>query len=79
MSFDWEESNEKYTDYRSTNEQGMDSIYKINCAECGQDIHNIEFYPDADDPVWYYECHDCNLRHTVYPVKVKARASDMDV
>jgi len=71
MVFKWEESDSEYEDIRSTNEVSLsDIIYGFDCAECGE---------DPDDPVWYYTCHDCGLRYSVEPTKVKACAYDKDL
>jgi hypothetical protein len=79
MSFEWEESDDKYTTYESTNEVLLsDIMYGFKCAECENTVHNSEFYGDADDPVWYYECHNCDLHYSVRPLKVTATVADAD-
>lgn len=78
-TFGWTESDGKYTKYNSTNEVGMDAIYSVNCPECDRDLYNVSFDPDADGPSWLYECNDCELYVRVYPVKLEARASDMNI
>jgi len=77
MPFEWEESDEKYTDYESANEQSASDIGSVNCPECGDKAYCIEFYPDADDPAWAYECHDCEIHITARPSKVVAHASNI--
>lgn len=79
MTFDWAESDDKYAEYESTNEVGMDAIYSVNCPECEEELYNTSFDPDADGPSWLYECHDCELYVRVRPVKLSASASDMNV
>ncbi len=77
MSFNWEESGDKYTKYESTNEVSLsDIMYGFDCHECGEKLYNIEFYPDADNPAWAYECTDCDLHYTVRPTKVRATAAE---
>ena len=78
-SFKWTDSDDRYTKYESTNEVGMGTIYSVNCPECGSDLYNTSFDPDADSPSWLYECHDCELYVRVRPTKVVATASDMNI
>lgn len=80
MVFNWEESDDKYTELNSTNEVSLsDIIYGFDCAECGEQVLNDDFHPDPDGPAWHYTCNDCGLQYTVYPTKVKARASDQNI
>jgi len=80
MSFEWEDSDEKYEDIRSTNEMSLaDIMYGFDCAECGEEVWSEDFDADPDNPVWYYSCHECELRYRVYPTKVRACASDADL
>jgi len=75
--FEWEESDEKYTKYESTNEVSLsDIMYGFECFECGEEVWNTDFYPDPDSPCWSYECHECDLHYTVRPTKVRASAAD---
>lgn len=77
MTFEWEQSDDKYTKHESTNEVGMDAIYGVNCPECDDELYNVSFDPDADGPSWLYECNDCGLYVRVYPTKLGARSSEM--
>lgn len=78
MTFDWQEADDKWSEYESTNEVSMDAIYGVNCPECGEELYNTSFDPDADNPSWLYECHECELYVRVRPVKLEAYASNMD-
>jgi len=78
--FEWEESDDKYTKYESTNEVSLSGImYGFDCFECGEEVWNTDFYPDPDGPCWSYECHECDLHYTVRPTKVRASAADADL
>lgn len=78
--FNWEESDEKYEDIRSTNEVSMsDMLYGFECGECGEEVWNEDFDPDPDNPCWFYTCHECEIRYRVYPTKVRAVGADADL
>lgn len=80
MSFDWEDSDDKYAKYESSNEVSLsDIVYGFECSECGEVVRNSDFYGDPDSPVWRYECHDCELRYRVRPSKVTATVSEMGI
>lgn len=77
-TFEWQESDEQYTEFESDVHKLSDVLGTFHCKDCGDRLY-LTIEPDPDNPSYRATCEDCELSYRIKFTHVKAFAFDSNV